>query len=232
MARSPEIIADSPAPAVVDLQERCIPFKRTIPLSTALTRRVRSVQLRASSNGKLLMAVFSLILLFATGRCQLTTKEDSLPAVGSSVARVPVVGGDSSAGTSRVTISSWSRGAPEFAVYPSARLLSIAFYDQKSTEPLWILVSSHFSPAEGQVVGGSVHHRDDRHQDSSEQRSIDLAREAGVLTSGFTYGVIPSGFQQLVPSTGDPERLKNGGDYLLTMNGDVSVRLTFKAKRP
>jgi hypothetical protein len=143
-----------------------------------------------------------------------------------------VVGGDSSAGASRLTISSWSRGVPEFAVYPSARLLSIAFYDQQSTVPLWIVVSSHFSPAEGQVVGGSVHHGGDRHQDSSEERIVDLAREAGVLTSGFTYGVMPSGFQQLVPSTGDPEPLKNGGDYLLTMNGEVSVRLTFKATRP
>lgn len=168
-------------------------------------------------------SVFSLILLFAMGRCRSITAEGSLPAAEVSAAEGQPVVGSQSPEAPALRISSWSNGVPEFSVDPPAKLLSISFYRQDSSEPIWIVVSDRFSPAQGEIVGGNVA-RGLGNQDGSVDRVADLAREAGVLTAKFTYGVIPSGFQQLVPSTGLPQRLKVGQRYVLTTNGEGLVR--------
>lgn len=93
---------------------------------------------------------------------------------------------------------------------------------------MWIVVSDRFVPANGEVVSGQVH--ETAEVKATDDRAGDVTREAGVLTKTFTYGKVPNGFRQLVPSTGQPPRLGSGRGYVLNITGDEQVRLAFKSK--
>ena len=148
------------------------------------------------------------------------------------MAREPVVVGDNREHTSQLTIQSWRSGVPEFALMPPEQVLSISFYNQDTGNPIWIVIPEHFEPASGEFVGGNARQVRPVGEPSPDMLGVDGAGVGGVLASKFKYGVLPSGFQQLVPAVGDPPLLERGTRYLVTINAHQGPRLTFTAEIP
>lgn len=137
--------------------------------------------------------------------------------------------GESDRAPVHLEVASWTGGTPAFAVRPPVRALTIALYEETSGEPIWIVVSNSFSPMGGEVVGG-VTVEASPSEALGVDNFVDLTGRAGAVASSFTYGAVPKGFQQMMPTAGGPRPLQKGARYVLVITGEEEARLTFEGR--
>jgi len=186
----------------------------------------RSVQLRAYSPGKQALAVLPLVLL-ALVRCQLITKEGSFQVAEASAVKVVPVAGNNN--RSRVSVVFEADGVPRFLVQPPMQTLSISFYDPDSKELLWVAVPKTFSLASGQVLSGTPQRGRSDIDDPGYRNELGAGSDSTLEEplGEFLYGSPPEGFHQLLPTAGGPRPLEREKRYLLVINGELTIRVTF-----
>jgi hypothetical protein len=129
----------------------------------------------------------------------------------------------------RLKVIAGSRPAFEFPPGVQApRVLFLQVVPEGESEPLWAVgpVGSFVGRSVATHLHGPVAANATEVVDQAFSRTV---QEFGVVAQRFEFGVVPEGFQQLIPEVGEPQALEAGRSYSVQVVGETLVQEAFVA---